>query len=117
MNHQEYSSNDQAVGDLVRTVAPRNCSVATYSVLIGAVRGAIHMTAVRADGHVHRDDVLEILRTALGGVNVERVRGAVREAVKAERFEARSYYELCNTPGLAADSIADRAATLLGAKP
>lgn len=114
MNHEEYSSNDQAVGDLVRTVAPRNCSVATYSVLIGAVRGAIHMTAVRADGHVHRDDVLEILRTAMG-VNVERVRGAVREAVKAERFEARSYYELCNDPGLAADSIADRAAILLGA--
>lgn len=67
MNHEEYRSNGQAVSDLVRTVAPRGCSVATYSVLLGAVRGAINITAVRSDGHVHRDDVLKILRTAIDG--------------------------------------------------
>lgn len=119
MNHEEFKSNDAAILALVRAVAPPDASAATYAVLIAAARQAVDMTSVRADGQVHHDDALAILRCALGGIprlRAEDIRTVAREA---------AYAEICKLLGCGAgmdpdthgakacDAIADRVAEQL----
>lgn len=54
-----------AIEALVRAVVPRGQTAATYHVLACAARGAVDITAVRADGMVHPDDVLAVLCKAI----------------------------------------------------
>lgn len=60
---------------IVRSIVnARNVSVATYAVVIGAVRGALSVTCAQSDGTVLDSDVVRIVRVAIASINGTRDR-------------------------------------------